>query len=201
MCTGRARPHQTIGTFCTLEYSREDISGDARPTFAAAVDGASFVLRAWHETFIDCVPQRMDTAARLVLFIEDCAATRILYEHSLSEAGYRVAAAANGLDGVAKAKALQPDLIITDLDMPIMDGFEASRRIRRDPLTRTTPIIVLTGSPSRHCLVRAHEAGCDGYLTKPCAPRKLLEEIKSVLRERSDERLALTPRRPGCVST
>ena len=145
----------------------------------------------------------MDSAGRLVLFIDDCAATRFLYQQVLVEAGYRVSLAGDGREGVAKATVERPDLIVTDLDMPVMDGFEATRHIRRDVHTQAIPIVVLTASPSRHCLVRAHEAGCDAYLTKPCPPRKLLEALALVLRDCELRRAQVLPPhgRGGCAST
>jgi two-component system cell cycle response regulator DivK len=157
----------------------------------------------WHRTSRAARKTTMDSASRLVLFIDDCAATRLLYQHVLVGAGYRVLLAGDGREGVAQAITNKPDLIVTDLDMPVMDGFEAARQLRRTPRTQTIPIVVLTGSPSRHCLVRAHEAGCDAYLTKPCPPRKLLEVLELVLRDCELRRALVFPihGRSGCANT
>jgi CheY-like chemotaxis protein len=144
----------------------------------------------------------MDSPRRLVLFIDDCGATRLLYQHVLTEAGYRVSLAGDGRAGVAKATVERPDLIITDLDMPVMDGFEATRQLRRDRRTQAIPIVVLTASPSRHCVMRAHEAGCDAYLTKPCPPGRLLEALTLVLRDRELHSRDVSHQRrgDGCAS-
>lgn len=123
----------------------------------------------------------MKTAGTLVLLVEDCEQTRRLYERVLVEGGYRVAVAADGLEGVRKAESLAPDLIVTDLDMPVLDGLEAVARIRRSERTRTTPIVVLTGTAFRRCMLRAYEVGCNAFLVKPCRPRELLDVIAQCL--------------------
>jgi len=84
---------------------------------------------------------------------------------------------------VAKAIALRPSVIIMDLAMPRMDGWEATKRIKANPATHDIPIIALTGHVIERSRERAIEAGADGYLTKPCYPDSLLAEVHRVMRE------------------
>src|SRR4051812_49187175 len=123
----------------------------------------------------------MPADSKLILFIEDCEQTRSLYEGVFANGGYRVALAADGREGVELAERLRPDVIVTDLDMPVMDGLEAAARIRRCDATQATPIVVLTGSGMRRCILRAYEVGCDAFLIKPCRPRQLLEVIEKLV--------------------
>src|SRR5438477_12927387 len=103
--------------FCTRERKRMTAS-------AVAVDAKAVHAIAWHEYSNAVARTTMDPSDNLVLLIEDCAETRELYEHVLRGAGYVVATAADGRDGVSMAHAQRPDVIITDLDMPGMDGLE-----------------------------------------------------------------------------
>jgi two-component system, cell cycle response regulator DivK len=117
----------------------------------------------------------------LVLVVDDYADSRDVYAEYLKYAGFRVAEAANGQEALDKVGELLPDVVIMDLSLPIMDGWEATRRLRRDPETRGIPIIALTGHVLAGHSNRAKEAGCDAYLAKPCLPEELLEEVKSML--------------------
>ena len=95
----------------------------------------------------------------------------------------RAEVAEDGYDALSKAQALRPSVIIMDLAMPRMDGWEATRRLKQDPLTRDIPIIALTGHVIERSRERAIEAGADGYLTKPCFPDSLLAEVQRVMKE------------------
>ena len=121
------------------------------------------------------------TAQPLVLVVEDYQDAREMYIAYLQFAGYRVAEAANGYEAIERAQALRPDIILMDLALPKMDGWEATRRLKEDPRTRDIPIVALTG----HALARhaegAKEAGCDAFVTKPCLPDALVAEIKRML--------------------
>jgi CheY-like chemotaxis protein len=129
----------------------------------------------------------MRIVGALVLLVEDCEQTRGAYERVLRDGGYRVATAVDGQDGLAKASELQPDVIVTDLDMPVVDGLEVAARIRADERLCRTPIVVLTACAMRRCMWRAREIGCDRFLFKPCRSGQLLDAVEECLRERSDE--------------
>jgi two-component system cell cycle response regulator DivK len=119
----------------------------------------------------------------MILVVDDTLDARELYAEYLRIAGLRAEVAEDGLDALTKAQALRPSAIIMDLAMPRMDGWEATRRLKQNPLTRDIPIIALTGHVIERSRERAIEAGADGYLTKPCFPDSLLAEVQRVMRE------------------
>jgi two-component system, cell cycle response regulator DivK len=120
-------------------------------------------------------------AAPLVLLVDDYEDNRRLFAEYLELSGFRTAVAGNGEEGLAKAIELHPEVIVMDLAMPDLDGFEVTRRLRADEGTRRTPVIALTAYPIGYSRHAAMEAGCDAYLTKPCGPRQLLAEIRRLL--------------------
>jgi len=129
-------------------------------------------------------PQPTDTAP-LVLVVDDVAHGREIFAEYLEFRGFRVATAADGLEALDKAFELLPDIILMDLSLPQLDGWEATRRLKGDDRTRTIPIIALTA----HALASAHDkamaAGCDSVVTKPCIPRDLEAEVRRQLAARS----------------
>jgi CheY-like chemotaxis protein len=100
----------------------------------------------------------------------------------LREGGYRVLEADDGADGLAVALGQHPDIIVTDLCMPRMDGWEAVRRLKSDPRTRSIPVVVLTALGRDSGAV---EVECDAYLVKPCMPSDLLGVLDTMLAETS----------------
>ena len=106
-----------------------------------------------------------------VLLIEDNEDNRIVYSTILGHFGYRVMEALNGEEGIAMARLEKPDLILMDISIPIIDGWEATQVLKHDPATRLIPIIALTAHALASDRERAMEVGCDGYLAKPCEPR------------------------------
>jgi CheY-like chemotaxis protein len=122
------------------------------------------------------------TPPRLVLVVDDVEDNRDLYAQYLRFAGYRVEQAASGFEALVKVAALRPDLVVMDLSMPGLDGCETTRRLKADPATRQTPVIALTGHAADHSRAEALEAGCAGYLTKPCLPEDLVAVISRVLK-------------------
>ncbi|PYQ55832.1 MAG: response regulator [Acidobacteria bacterium] len=120
-------------------------------------------------------------APPLVLLVDDYEDNRRLFAEYLELSGFRTAVAGNGAEGLAKANALHPEVIVMDLAMPDLDGFEVTRRLRADEGTRRTPVIALTAYPMGYSRHAALAAGCDAYLTKPCGPRQLLAEIRRLL--------------------
>ena len=118
----------------------------------------------------------------IVLVVDDFADNREMYTQFLEFSGFRVAEAQNGHEALAKAFALTPDLIVMDLSLPGLDGWEATRRLKADDRTRAIPIIALTGHALAGHSKGAMDAGCDAFITKPCLPERLMEEIKSMLK-------------------
>jgi len=104
-----------------------------------------------------------------------------LVEFNLKQAGYAVATAADGAEALKKAHAQPPDLIVLDVMLPEMDGFEACKVLRLDPATQKVPIIMLTAKAGEIDRVLGLELGADDYLTKPFSPRELLLRIKKIL--------------------
>lgn len=120
-----------------------------------------------------------------VLIIDDEMAMLFLLEGQLTRAGFTIATAANGPDGLQKAAEFQPDLILLDLMMPRMDGFEVCYRIRQHPTLVDTPVIVLTASMTRENKLRAFAAGADDYVVKPFKSDELLARVTAVLQRRT----------------
>jgi two-component system cell cycle response regulator DivK len=122
--------------------------------------------------------------APLVLVVDDVEHGRDICSEYLEFRGFRVATAADGLEALAKAFELLPDVILMDLSLPGIDGWEATRRLKQDDRTRRIPVIALTA----HALISAHEkaiaAGCDAVVTKPCLPRELEAEVRRQLEGR-----------------
>ncbi len=117
----------------------------------------------------------------LVLLVDDYPDNRDIYVQFLTYSGLRVEEAENGYEALDKAFALRPDVIIMDLSLPGLDGWEATRRLKRDPRTRHIPVVVLTGHALAGHSQGAMDAGCDAFITKPCLPERLLEEIRTIL--------------------
>jgi len=120
----------------------------------------------------------------LILVVDDFEDNREMYTQFLRFHGYRVAEAVDGLDALTKAAALRPDLIVMDLSLPRLDGWEATRRLKKDPLTSHIPVVALTGHALAGHEEGARSAGCDAFVTKPCIPADLETEIRRVLAAR-----------------
>lgn len=125
--------------------------------------------------------QKTASAAHTVLLVDDFPDAREMYLEYLAFAGYRTAEAANGLEAIERALELSPSVILMDLAMPVMDGWEATRRLKADPRTRRIPVIAVTGHALEGDAERARLAGCDGVLSKPCLPQDLLDEVRRAI--------------------
>jgi CheY-like chemotaxis protein len=117
----------------------------------------------------------------LILLVDDFADNREMYAEFLAFAGLEVAEAASGNEALDQAFTLQPDLIVMDLSLPGLDGYEATRRLKDDARTRRIPVIALTGHALAGHSKSAFDAGCDAFVTKPCLPEHLLQEIQGML--------------------
>jgi CheY-like chemotaxis protein len=113
--------------------------------------------------------------------VDDFADNREMYSEYLSFSGFRVIEAKNGVEALDAAQAKLPDIIIMDLSLPVMDGWEATRRLKADERTRKIPVVALTGHALAGHSKGAHDAGCDSFLAKPCLPDQLVAEIKRML--------------------
>ena len=119
--------------------------------------------------------------SKRILVIEDQEDNRAILRDLLTSAGFSVLEAVNGAEGVTKARSELPDLILMDIQMPVMDGYEATRRIKADAATASIPIIAVTSYALSGDEVRAREAGCNGYVAKPFSPRQLLGQVRGFL--------------------
>jgi len=119
--------------------------------------------------------------APLVLLVEDAPDQRHMYASYLAVHGFRVETAADGEQGLRTALMVRPDVIVMDLSLPRLDGWETTRRLRRDAVTADVPIVALTAHVENHSVARAREVGCDAYLVKPCLPRDLVRELNRLL--------------------
>jgi two-component system, cell cycle response regulator DivK len=124
-----------------------------------------------------------------VLVIEDDLSARKLYAGMLKDEGFEVAEAHNGWQAVEKAAELLPQVIVTDLGLPGIDGFEVCRRIHRDDRTKHIPLLAITGRyVSEADMARAQREGCHSVLVKPLDPEHLVAEVKGVLRNGTPKR-------------
>jgi two-component system cell cycle response regulator DivK len=116
-----------------------------------------------------------------ILVVEDQEDNRRIIRDLLASAGYEMIEAVDGEAGVRLAATERPDLILMDIQLPVLDGYEATRRIKADPELRAIPIIVVTSYALSGDDVKATEAGCDAYVAKPFSPRQLLSKIREIL--------------------
>jgi two-component system cell cycle response regulator DivK len=125
-----------------------------------------------------------------VLLVEDCPDTRTIYRVYLQFSGFDVVEAANGLEGLHHAIEASPDIILMDLSLPVMDGWEAVRLLRADGRTSGILIMLLTCSTREEIAERAQKAGCDAVVSKPRKPSDLVNDVRKVLRSVRHEQLA-----------
>ena len=121
-------------------------------------------------------------ARKRILVIEDHEENRRLLRDLLTSFGYELIEAVTGEEGLAAAEAQQPDLILMDIQLPGIDGYETTRQIKANPALLHIPVIAVTSYALSGDDVKALEAGCDAYVTKPFDPAELLEKIQEYLR-------------------
>jgi CheY-like chemotaxis protein len=130
--------------------------------------------------------QTDDTNKPSILLVEDTKEVVMMLKDYLELAGYKVFTAQDGIDGIVQARHVKPDLILMDIQMPRMDGFETTRKLRSDPNFRYTPIIALTALAMPHDRERCLEAGMDEYISKPVNLKALVKIIQSCLFEQGN---------------
>ncbi|MDH3773593.1 MAG: response regulator [Deltaproteobacteria bacterium] len=119
--------------------------------------------------------------SKLILVVEDQEDNRRIMRDLLSSAGYEIIEAVTGEEGVAAAETHRPDLILMDIQLPGLDGYEATRQIKANPELEHIPIIVVTSYALSGDDVKAFEAGCNAYVSKPFSPRELLAKLREYL--------------------
>jgi two-component system, OmpR family, alkaline phosphatase synthesis response regulator PhoP len=122
-----------------------------------------------------------------VLVIEDDPATTRLVDYSLRHHGYQVITAANGLEGIRKAQSESPDLVILDVMLPGMDGFEICNRLRTNPATSKIKILMFSAKTQDIDRQTGMKVGADDYLTKPAAPAEIVARVEKLLAQKSSK--------------
>jgi CheY-like chemotaxis protein len=116
-----------------------------------------------------------------VLLVDDYPDAREMYSEYLEFSGFDVVEAGNGMEALQRAVDTTPDIILMDLSLPVMDGWEATRRLKADQRTKAIPVVALTGHALAGISEGAKRAGCDAFVTKPCLPEDLVLEIRKIL--------------------
>ena len=116
-----------------------------------------------------------------VLLVDDYPDAREMYSEYLAFSGFDVVEAGNGIEALQRAVDMTPDIILMDLSLPVMDGWEATRRLKADQRTASIPVVALTGHALAGISDGALKAGCDAFVTKPCLPEDLVKEIRKIL--------------------
>jgi CheY-like chemotaxis protein len=119
-----------------------------------------------------------------ILLVEDNEMNRDMLSRRLVRSGYEVVMAVQGEEGVSLARSSAPDVVLMDMSLPVLDGWEATRRLKSDPSTRDIPIIALTAHAMTGDREKAREAGCDDFDTKPVEYTRLLSKIEGLLEKR-----------------
>lgn len=122
-------------------------------------------------------------AGARVLLVEDNPVNMQLAQFLLKAAGFQVEGATTAPDGIEKARANQPDIILMDIELPGMDGLTATRMLKRDPITAQIPVIALTANAMRGDQERCLEAGCNGYISKPISTKEFAAQVADYLRQ------------------
>src|SRR5438552_19217451 len=119
--------------------------------------------------------------SRRILVVEDQADNRRIVRDLLTRSGYKIVEAMTGEEGVTLAETQRPDLILMDIQLPVIDGYEAARRIKANPELHHIPIIAVTSYALSGDDVKAFAAGCNDYVAKPFSPRALLAKVREYL--------------------
>jgi two-component system cell cycle response regulator DivK len=120
-------------------------------------------------------------AQPVILIAEDFEDARDLYKEYLEFSGFTVETASNGREAIQLAVSLQPDLILMDASMPVLDGWQATRELKANPATKHIPVLALTAHAFDDARQEARSSGCDGFVTKPCLPDDLVAQVRATL--------------------
>jgi len=126
-----------------------------------------------------------DTVQTRALVVDDYDDAREMYSEFLAYKGFEVLQAQNGLQAMALAESLHPDLIVLDLALPDIDGIEVTRRLKASATTSSIPIVMITANAQAAMLDEARKAGCAAVLVKPCTPEELLDVVSGFARVRT----------------
>ena len=129
----------------------------------------------------------MSDEAPLILVVDDYQDAREMYAEYLQFSGFRVAEARTGTEAIELAFALKPALILMDLSLPGLDGWEATRQLKSDERTKNIPVVALTGHALAGASEGARKAGCDSFVTKPCLPDDLVVEVRRMFNQVSKQ--------------
>ena len=121
-----------------------------------------------------------------ILIVEDNEMNRDMLSRRLARRGYEIVMAVDGVEGIATAQTIRPDLILMDMSLPVVEGWQATRRLKADAATRAIPVIGLTAHAMAGDREKAIEAGCDDYDTKPVELPRLLQKIEALLSRAGD---------------
>ena len=130
----------------------------------------------------------MKSKPPMILLAEDFEDARELYRDYLEFSGFTVETATNGRDAIDLAITLQPDLILMDASMPVLDGWQATRELKDHPATKHIPVLALTAHAFDDARQQAEAVGCDGFVTKPCLPDELVAKVRETLQGRRRNR-------------
>ncbi len=119
--------------------------------------------------------------SKTILVVEDQEDNRRILRDLLQSVGFEILEATSGLEGIAMAESRRPDLVLMDIQLPGIDGYEATRRLRANPALARTPIVAVTSYALSGDADKAFDAGCDAYVTKPFSPRALLAKVRELL--------------------
>jgi CheY-like chemotaxis protein len=119
--------------------------------------------------------------AKTILLVDDSAMICHVVSQILKDSGYKVLTARNGKEGVDMAKKCNPNLVIMDVEMPVMNGIDATIQIKSEPMTAHMPVLMFTSLSSEEDIARAKQAGCQGFLGKPICKAALKDEVERVL--------------------
>ncbi len=154
-----------------------------RFTESADYDGGKNNRRKIHPNTLTAEERRCYILMAKILLVEDNEMNRDMLSRRLERKGYEVVIATDGEQGVAMAKSEHPDLILMDMSLPVIDGWEATRQLKACPETQPVPIIALTAHAMAGDRDKSLEAGCDDYDTKPIEFKRLLEKMQALLKK------------------
>ena len=127
----------------------------------------------------------MNHLRKRILIVEDDEDSREIYREILEDSDFDVETAVTGPEGLRLAREWQPDAILMDISVPEMDGWTVTSELNDDPRTAHIPVVIVTAYAFREDRLRAEGLGCAGFLTKPCEPRRLLEEVQRIIGQAS----------------